>query len=348
MRVLTLEGFHFGRALREHGCQVLSVGWHHARKDYDVLLERTINYRDLVGILEERGFAPELVVWDDVGYPPRILGFEALDAVVLGLSIDQYCNPWHVPFSAAFDACLVAQKGFVGLFHDKALPRSVEWFPLFCDPIRDRDPGLVRDIPASFVGTLDHPQNRDRRLFIEAFKRAHPLVVRQGAYVELFGRSRLVLNQSAAGELNFRLFEAAACGAAVLTEASDHGLEDLFTPGVDIPAPYARGDAADAAAKARAALADPVTLAAVAHAGQRKVLAAHTVDVRAARLLELARGLAAQGAPARRLAMLETVRLFMATAFGFIAGERESALAPEARALYARLAGAYERRWDSV
>src|SRR5205823_14880874 len=47
----------------------------------------------------------------------------------------------------------------------------------------------------------------------------------------LFASSKIVLNESILGDLNFRVFEAMACGALLATERIDNGLLDLFTPG---------------------------------------------------------------------------------------------------------------------
>jgi hypothetical protein len=152
-----------------------------------------------------------------------VLGLETLPCLTVGFSIDQYCNPWHVPLSAGFDILLAAQKDYAPLFQDARLPRRAEWFPLFCDAERDRDPGLERDIPVCFVGTQDPPLNPMRKPFLDAFRRGAPLLVRTGDFRPLFGRSRLVLNQCAVVELNFRIFEAMACARPCLTEDCENG-----------------------------------------------------------------------------------------------------------------------------
>lgn len=67
------------------------------------------------------------------------------------------------------------------------------------------------------------------------------------------------------GELNFRVFQAMACGAAVLTEATDNGLDELFTVGLEVLT-YPRGAVAAA-------------------------LSRHSATARALRVLELVRSL---------------------------------------------------------
>ena len=71
-----------------------------------------------------RCLPPALVWWDSRTFP----------AVTIGYSIDSYCNPWHIPYGAAFDAVLAAQKDYVRLFEDTPVPRPSEWLPLFADP----------------------------------------------------------------------------------------------------------------------------------------------------------------------------------------------------------------------
>jgi hypothetical protein len=52
--------------------------------------------------------------------------------------------------------------------------------------------------------------------------------VGSGGYRELFNRSLMVLNQSAANDVNFRTFQAMACGALLIGERIGNGFNDLF------------------------------------------------------------------------------------------------------------------------
>jgi tryptophan 2,3-dioxygenase len=165
-----------------------------------------------------------------------------------------------------------------------------------------------------------------------------PLFCKQGAYGPVFARSRLVLNQSAAGELNFRLFQAMACGAAVLTEDTENGLADLFTPGHDVLT-YRRGDAGHAAAVAQKALENPDALAELAAAGKRNVLANHTIVQRARHIVALAEELAASGAPARRLARAAAVEASLRKAYAMLATDEQLPLPSAVREMYLQLAG---------
>lgn len=335
MRIATLHHMGFAPILRKLGHDVLTIS---GTETADLRLAEPMTAPKFLALLAARGFTPDLVLWYDACQPPWVFGFERLPSVVIGYSVDQYMHPWHVPYSAAFDAVLVAQKDYLPLFTDTPTNRPAQWLPLFCDPAQDVDPGGERDIPVSFIGTLRGAANPGRKPFLDAFKTVAPLFCKQGAYAPIFGRSRIVLNQSAAGELNFRLFQAMACGAAVLTEATGNGLAELFTPGTDVLT-YPRGDAAQAAATAKAALADPAALAALARAGKRRVLANHTLVQRARRIVALAEELAAAGAPARRLAAMSAVDAELRKAYAMLATDEHLPLPLEVREMYLGIAG---------
>lgn len=332
MRILCVDGPYFLDAWRAMGHQVLGIG---TSPGLDVRLARPLSLRKLLELLDSRGFVPDVAVWADTCQPPSVAGLESLPWPTLGYSIDQYLNPWHVPFSVGFDLFLVAQRDYVPLFAAEH-PRPVRWMPLFCNPERDRDPGTARDVPLCFVGTVGSPANPARGPFLDAVGRLAPLDVSTGDYVSLFGRSRMVINQSAAGELNFRLFQAMACGAAVLTEAVDNGLEVLFTPGEHLLT-YPRGDAVRAAALARVWLDEP-RLGEIAAAGRRAVLARHTVRARAESVAAHLAALVRKQSHRSRLTDGQSMRARMATAYAVLATDESLPLPAEHRGFYLELA----------
>lgn len=333
MKILNIEGPYFVKSFRSLGHEVLTVG---QDPRCDVVLSDMLSLKGLWNLLEGQGFRPDIALWADMCRPPLVLGLETLPCLTVGFSIDQYCNPWHVPLSAGHDIFLVAQKDYVPMFQDPRLPRHVEWFPLFCDLDLDLDPGLERDIPVSFVGTLDPPLNPARRPFLETFRRGVPLVLRQGDYHPVFARSRMVLNQCAVGELNFRIFQAMSCGPALLTESCENGFAELFTPGEDLYA-YARGDAAGAAATARQALDSP-RLAEVARSGQHKARTRHSSLARARRILKLAADALRAGPPRWRRENASLVREETARAYGMLATDQSLPLPANLRAHFANQA----------
>ena len=339
MRILNVDSQYFVSYFREWGHQVLTIG---QGAGHDLQLETSLDLKGLFEFLEDRNFWPELIVWNDRCRPPAVHGLERLPGVNIGFSIDQYCNPWHIPYSAVFDLFLVSQKDSLPTFDLDHLPRPCRWFPLFCDPRLDSDPGLERDIPVSFVGTLKPPMNPERWAFLEAFRKQHPLSVHEGEYGPVFSRSRIVVNQSAAGELNFRVFQAAAHGAAVLTEGVENGLADLFHPGEDILT-FPRGDATAAAQTARKALAETERLEELALAGHRKVMNEHTAPVRARQILAWAEELARDKAQQWRLEHQSLVRRELAKAFYMLAADLNLPLSAEMRRGFLEVGAGYEK-----
>ncbi|MGE4539083.1 MAG: glycosyltransferase [Desulfovibrio sp.] len=328
MRILNLHHTAFVQVFRALGHEVLSLG---TTAECDVALGEALSRNRLGELLAARFPDPDCVFWFDSCEVPWVFGLETLPTLTIGYSVDQYMHPWHVPYSAAFDAFFVAQKDFLPLFADCPTGRPAFWSPLFCNPRRDTAGEQARDIPVSFVGTLDGRVNTTRRAFLDAFRQRAPLFATTGSYVPVFQRSRIVLNQSVAGELNFRIFEAMACGAAVLTEETGNGLHDLFIPGENILT-YKRGDPADAARVAQVALDDP-NLGALAAAGRRTVLAHHTITQRAKTILDTAKSLIASRAPARRLAQLSTTTTETRKAYAMLAVDEHLPL-PDAQRLF--------------
>lgn len=316
MRILCLGGSYFVAPLRELGHQVLHI--HHSG-GADLVLTRPSNWKFFADWLAGKDFEPEFLLYSDDGNLPLLLEPEKCPCPSAYYSIDTYCNPWHISYSHGFDSALVAQKDFVCMFSQESLDAA--WLPLFCLCVDAARPFAERDLPVAFVGTLGHRNNPEREPFLRSFRRQHPLVMLQGDYAPIFRRSRIVLNQTAFSEVNFRCFEAIACGAALLMEKCGNGLEDLFRPGVDILPPYQRGNARHAAAIAAEWLQKPEELAELAGSGQELVRRAHTSMARARTILALAQRLQEQAPHKERLAGQEYRRKFVQVAFGMIASE---------------------------
>ncbi|MFP4167493.1 MAG: glycosyltransferase [Desulfonatronovibrionaceae bacterium] len=339
MKILNLEGRHLVQAWRNQGHEVLSIG---PERACDIRVSRTLSLSRLWSILREYEFFPDLVFWNDNCRPPSVIGFETLPCPCIGFSIDQYCNPWHVPYSAGFDLMLVAQKDYLQFFGRHPVHPEGRWFPLFCNPDRDWDRGEERDIPVGFVGTLDPPLNPERKPFLLRFKEELSLHMTTGDYVPVFNRCRLVLNQSAAGELNFRIFQAAACGAAVLTEECGNGLLDLFAPTRELFV-YPRGNISVATRVCSIVLERPHKTAEVARRGREKVLRQHSAPVRAREVIRMAREVIRERTLDRRLGNRAAVARELAKAYMFLATDKGLPLTLELRHFYLQAAQKYQK-----
>src|SRR5437667_201241 len=156
------------------------------------------------------------------------------------------------------------------------------------DPLRARGHARIHDLV--FAGTVD-PATRPKRAAIVACLRERFGLETFGESVEkrlsweemgaLFASSKIVLNESILGDLNFRVFEAMACGALLLTERIDNGLVDLFTPGEEL-AVYGPDDLV---AQVEQHLGDDAARTRIAARGAAVVRERHTLGVRMGELV---------------------------------------------------------------
>lgn len=316
MRILNLGGGMLVSALRKLGHEVLTVNFDpHA----DIVVRQPFFHLRLQRLLAAKGFIPNVLFYCDNGNLPLLLDPQNVPWPNVWYSIDTYCNPWHIPYANGFDLSFVAQKDFLALFTQEEL--TAQWLPLFCPhPLANSAEEGDRDIPVAFVGTVKHSNNPDRQPFLRAFRRKQPLVMLSGDYVPIFRRACIVLNQTAFSEVNFRCFEAMACGAALLMENCANGLSELFTPGEEILPLYMRNDATDAARIAALSLAKSEKLREIAIAGQQVVLMKHTALARAATVAEVFTCLLAQQVHTIRLAQEQERRTALVRgAFGVLA-----------------------------
>ena len=128
MKILNLEGSYFVKELKKRGCDVLSIGYD---DNCDIKIHKVISPAELLNILKSKNFYPDLILWNDVCKLPGIFGFELLPCITIGYSIDQYCNPWHVPYFSIFEGVFVSQLDYLSLFKKEYRPQIVQWLPLF-------------------------------------------------------------------------------------------------------------------------------------------------------------------------------------------------------------------------
>lgn len=121
--------------------------------------------------------------------------------------------------------------------------RNIFWFPGLTFPHSDAAVrGARHDERAgrvAFVGQAGRFHPRRARLLEAMAARKLPLDLRQGSQAEglgFYGSSLAGFNASLNGDLNLRIFEMLAAGAAVLTDrlAPESGLDELFTEGREI------------------------------------------------------------------------------------------------------------------
>ena len=172
---------------------------------------------------------PDLVLLMDESTEPMFLGLEHLPIPLAWYTIDSHLHlHWHQLYAAVFDFVFVAQKGYLRSYEYDHHRQIVNWLPLFCNPARDRYFPLPKIYDLSFVGRLNPKWKPERSRFLEQVQARIPLYLSTGEYVSVFNRSKIVLNECAANDVNFRIFEALACGSLLLTERVGNGFEELF------------------------------------------------------------------------------------------------------------------------
>ncbi len=272
-------GFHLERALEAGGCDIDYVGLaSHGRAGFGETETPASNQTDAYLWIDPAG-----------RYFPR--GIETLDTLTACYIVDAHLGHWRAQAARFFDVVFLAQKRYVEAYKRQLGHDQVHWLPLAASTHAHRDHALPRIYDVGFAGNIDRAHRntpRARRLALLRKKfTVNPET--SGLTPEDVGRvysqCKLVFNTSIAGDATMRLFEGAACGAAVLTDpiAPDNGAAELF--GDDELAVY-RNDA-ELLARAEALLRDDALRERIARAGQQRVLSQHLYTHRAAQMLRI-------------------------------------------------------------
>lgn len=275
-----------------------------ADQGFDV---RPLYFRDPTLVTWERvladcGGPPDVVVLGDRSHAPTFLGHEAWPALTVFYSVDSHIHSWHPVYAASFDACVLSLKNDVPRFAKARRDQDrLVWLPAFAPDELAPHEGLAKEFDVLFAGTVDAATTPRRAAFLKELGELVPgLAVRQGAFEDLFPRARVVLNVAERGDLNFRVFEALALGACLLTPAIGHGQDELFQDMVHL-ALYPRDDAHAAAARIRELLSDDALRERLARAGRELVRSRHLASHRAAEFARFVRGLDLKAIMADRL-----------------------------------------------
>lgn len=339
MRILNLDAPMLVQGFKELGHEVFCAGH---QQGMDLVVDRPKSALRLFSEVCARGFIPDVVFWCDGSNLPYFLRIEELPCPTAFYSIDTYCHHWHFGFANAFDAVFVAQKDHLELFPAEAA--LLRWMPLFARFAPELIAWEERDLPVSFVGTRKHANNPDREPFLRGFRRHAPLVLYTGEYCPVFSRSCIALNQTACSEVNFRCFEAMACGAALLMEHCLHGMDELFTPGENILPLYTRNNYLQAAAIAQNALADPERLRCIAENGREHVLANHMARHRAVAIVSLMEELLRENAAQKRLRELQQRKAFIASSYAMVGHDLMGRLTPAYSEYYLSVSSSMNER----
>jgi len=174
-------------------------------------------------------FNPELLLYIDNNRPLFLTGLENSSILTAWYAIDTHLqNSWHGDCAKLFDFVFVAQKDFVNLLKNGKVDFHVKWLPLFCKTGKDKKLLVPKEHAVSFVGNINKERNPRRAKLISALRKRIPIYCTKGTYVDVFNKSKIVLNQSVKNDVNFRTFEALGCGSFLLTDSVSNGLSELF------------------------------------------------------------------------------------------------------------------------
>jgi hypothetical protein len=256
--------------------------------------------------------APDLFLQVEVLGPRLLLrGLEALPCPSLFWALDPHLNGfWQAAYGRLFDLTLSTQaKWRDDLAALGAATAHLPWFglPLPWKPWESRPHEIC------FVGRVT--AQRPARGWLLDFLRRHygdrrlklASDVGFAEMLALYGDSRLAPNESIMGEVNFRLFEAAASGCLVL--GRDLGPEQaaLFEPGREMEV-FAH--VAGLKARLDFLLKNPRAAQARARAAWERVQARHLPAHRARAILDLAQGLPRKRATGAEAALCRGLALF--------------------------------------
>ena len=283
MNILLVDGAVLLNPLREAGHQVL----HYSPPEAGTV--------PLRGILDKHDFEPDLILQSEhLGRRLLLAGLPAAACPKIFWAIDSHLNLWwHRYYARLFDSVLTPHPSLW-----RALP--LEWrhprVHHFTKPgtARPFRPHSERTHLLSLVGVLN--EHRYLRLKLaELLKKRWGVEARQGLsfadMLALYDDTRVIPNESIAREVNFRLMEAASCGAVPLTQDVGPDQDDLFTPGKET---LVYRDGAELIAHIEALAADPARAEAIGRAAWERVQREHLPAHRMAQIEEIAQELKAE------------------------------------------------------
>lgn len=125
----------------------------------------------------------------------------------------------HLAYAAHFDFIFLAISRYVPIFQNQFPKAKVFWLPL-CHPVTCLPPNSFgRDIKASFVGRWGQTIYPERTVIVEELKQEKwfQAVTDYNNVYQIMSNSIISFNRSYSEDMNFRVFEALACGTELVT-----------------------------------------------------------------------------------------------------------------------------------
>ncbi|WP_421903095.1 glycosyltransferase family protein [Maridesulfovibrio sp.] len=262
-------------------------------------------------------FEPDLILQQEsLGRRLFLTGLHALDCVKVFWSVDTHMNMfWHIFYADLFDCLLTTQKKYVPELR-KVCKAKVEWLPWMGSISGAGTGGGIiphsrREHDLSFVGRVTS-HRRSRLWFVEFLKSQYNLNFQDNLnyrqMMELYRNTRIAPNEALFGEVNFRLFEAASCGCAVVTPEVGGGLEELFEIGKEIEV---YNDVLELKEIIDRFEKDPSRSGSFGMAAYARVLKDHLPESRAAAIYEIVKNTPVRNAPEERAELLLCMSEFL-------------------------------------
>jgi len=242
----------------------------------------------LPGVLRRHKFTPELFIQHErLGARLLCGGLEELPCPSVFVSIDAHLNLyWHKYYARLFDLVLTPHLSIYAALPADQRPAQVRRF----GPIgyaRPFVPHAQRAHELTFVGLLTEHRPA-RAAMLELLSKKFALYRPEGglphsAMLDLFMDTRLVPNEAISREVNFRLFEAASCGAMVLSQDVGEDQDAHFEPGLECEI-YTHS--LELTEKIHFYRRNPQSAEKIALAGWKRVQSAHLPEFRAKQMLE--------------------------------------------------------------
>ena len=145
--------------------------------------------------------------------------------------IDTHKKPsFHAEIARDMDVTFYAHKVWGHVFRTRAA-----WLPLHADERIFHPVERERDLDLVFVGSQEWRADPIRRIAAKHGLKLHVSCTtgarEKSETAALYSRAKLVFNRHCANDLNFRIFEAMACGRVLLTDAQWNGQYELFQDG---------------------------------------------------------------------------------------------------------------------
>lgn len=240
--------------------------------------------------LAEHGFTPDLVVQREVlGQRSLVLGLDTIECPTIFWAVDPHLNAyWHSSYARLFDVTCSTQKAWVGRVKARGA-QDVRWLPMYARP-RKWTEMADREHDLAFVGRIT-AQRPSRKRMVELIGERfgeYDLAVAQDldleAMMQLYMDAKIIPNEAIFGEVNFRLFEATACGCLVLGQDVGEEQEELFEPGREMDT---FSDVLEFEEKLAKYLKNDRLIQAMGMAAHKRVQAEHLPEHRAQTIVEI-------------------------------------------------------------